>query len=44
MTNFNVDTNRVYVHRFSNGGNGAWHYAVNFSWLFGAAGLVLEVK
>ncbi|MDQ7778824.1 MAG: dienelactone hydrolase family protein [Planctomycetota bacterium] len=37
MTNFNVDTNRVYIHGFSNGGNGAWYYAVNFPWFFGAA-------
>lgn len=37
LRNFNVDTNRVYIHGFSNGGNGAWYYGVSFPWLFGAA-------
>jgi predicted esterase len=36
LKNFNIDTNRVYVHGFSNGGNGAWYYGVSFPWLFGA--------
>lgn len=37
VENFNIDRNRVYVHGFSNGGNGAWHYGQSFPWLFGAA-------
>jgi len=36
LKNFNVDTNHVYIHGFSNGGNGAWYYGVSFPWLFGA--------
>lgn len=35
--NFNVDANRVYIHGFSNGGNGAWYYAMSHPWLFAAA-------
>ncbi|MFC1587120.1 dienelactone hydrolase family protein [Planctomycetota bacterium] len=34
--NFNVDTNRVYVNGFSNGGNGAWYYGIYYPFLWGA--------
>ncbi|MFH1227783.1 MAG: hypothetical protein V1701_07760 [Planctomycetota bacterium] len=34
--NFNINTNRVYLDGFSNGGNGVWFYGISFPWLFGA--------
>jgi hypothetical protein len=34
---FNVDTNCVYITGFSNGGNGAWHFATVYPGLFAAA-------
>lgn len=36
INTFNVNTNCVYIHGFSNGGNGAWFYSICYPWLFGA--------
>jgi len=37
INTYNINTNCVYIHGFSNGGNGAWFYSIYYPWLFGAA-------